>query len=105
MRYLVFLTAPYYDSTGSYQATNDDLRERWEQADSWIDTNWRSTHHYAFLTGFDNSGFIGIAYRSTACIKGRTGMLLLHLSKWHFCKANSLKDILGSKSAPFNIIV
>ena len=58
--------APEYDSTGSYQATKSALQSN--DIRRLIDPSINSTHHYAFLTGEDGSGPVGIAYVGTPCL-------------------------------------
>jgi len=59
--------APVHDSTGSYQATGSALQT--SDILNNIDTSSFSTQHYAFLTGYDGSGAIGIAYVGTPCLR------------------------------------
>ena len=66
--------APQYDSTGSYQASGASLGSSATQ--TWIDTSSYSTQHYAFLTGQDASGAIGIAYLGTACLRVSSGKFI-----------------------------
>ena len=74
LRYNVFVeTAPVYDSTGSYQATGGALSSN--DIRRFIDTNSYSTQHYAFLTGSDGGGAIGIAYLGTCCFRNSNGKL------------------------------
>ena len=63
--------APVYDSTGSYQATGGALSSN--DIRRFIDTNSYSTQHYAFLTGGDGGGAIGIAYLGTCCFRNSNG--------------------------------
>ena len=67
------ITAPVYDSTGSYQATGSALSSN--AIRRFIDTNSYSTQHYAFLTGSDGGGAIGIAYLGTCCFRNSNGKL------------------------------
>ena len=67
------LSAPVHDSTGSYQATGSALQT--SDILNNIDTSSFSTQHYAFLTGYDGSGAIGIAYLGTPCYRLSGGKL------------------------------
>ena len=62
---------PQYDSTGVYQATGSSLSSG--DVLSSVETMSYSTKHYAFLTGSDGSGAIGIAWLGTACLRTSNG--------------------------------
>jgi hypothetical protein len=47
----------------------------------WVDTNSYSTQTYAFLTGRDSAGAIGIAYLGTACFRVSGGKFIHVKSK------------------------
>ena len=70
---LLFLLDPIYDSLGSYQATGGSLNS--SSIKRWVDTSSHSIQHYAFLTGSNGNGAIGIAYVGTACFRNSNGTL------------------------------
>ena len=67
-------SAPVYDSQGNWQATGSDLQSSAVQAH--VDSSSFSTQHYAFLSGTDGGGAIGIAYLGTPCFRNSNGMWL-----------------------------
>ena len=71
---LLFL-APVHDSRSDaiWQAAGSDLRKNSVLRN--IDTSITSINHYAFLTGRDSGGAIGIAYLSTPCFRAAYGKI------------------------------
>ena len=58
-----------------------------------VDTNSHTTQHYAFLSGSDSGGAIGIAYLSTPCLRAGRGKLnygMLHISNNNYVVKNKL---------------
>ena len=80
IRCFAFILAPQYDSRSDaiWQATGSDLQRNSVQRN--IDTNSYTTQHYAFLTGSDNGGAIGIAYLGTTCLRAGQGKLKYFMS-------------------------
>ena len=64
---------PVYDksSSATWQATGDSLQTRVVQRH--VDINSFTTQHYAFLTGQDRIGALGIAYVGSPCFQKSSG--------------------------------
>lgn len=60
-----------YASDATWQATGSSLQSAAVQRH--IESSSTTIHHYAFLSGQDHSGAIGIAYLGTACLRAPQG--------------------------------
>ena len=71
--YVFFAIAPQHDSRSdaTWQANSADLQSTAVQRN--VDKTSYTTQHYAFLSGQDAGGAIGIAYLSTPCLKVSSG--------------------------------
>ena len=74
--FLLLAIEPEYDtrSDALWQATSSSLQSNAVRRN--IDTSSNAIQHYAFLTGRDNSGAIGIAYLSTPCFRAPVGKVI-----------------------------
>ena len=64
---------PVFDSESdaTWQATSSSLYS--SAVLRHIDSSSNTIHHYAFLTGDDHSGAIGIAWLNSACLRSTAG--------------------------------
>ena len=69
----IIIIGPQYDSQSDavWQATGSDLQRSSVQRH--IQTDSSAIQHYAFLSGQDNGGALGIAYVGTTCLQSLSG--------------------------------
>ena len=78
------MIGPEYDARNDavYQATGSSLQSTAIIRN--IDFSSSTIQHYAFLTGQDNSGAIGIAYVGTTCLQASYGKKKIFFTQMDF---------------------